>query len=143
MPKGKRMGASADTIESQTMKGPANYPGEAVHGHYGTMDSGGQTAGGGTNNLSPPRGSDMGNPMAGVGLPPANGINMGMVPPPTGEGTLPPSVPANPGLPLKCELPPGPDPDPGQPVPCALPPGPEDFEQGNPESGITPPGPPL
>lgn len=143
MPKGRPIPLSPDVIQSETMKGPANYPGEAVHGTYGTQDSGGQMGGGGSINLSPPRGEDMGNPMKGSVLPPANGINLNMAPPPTGLGTLPPGPEANPGMPIACELPPGPDADPGMPVPCALPPGPDDLEQGKPDTGITPPGPPV
>lgn len=140
MPMGKRMQRSADSIRSMTEKGPASYPSEAVHGTYGTEDSGGVVAGPGATNLSPPRGEDMGSAMAGVGLPPANGINMGMTPPPC---PLPPGPPADPGMPIYCELPPGPNADPGLPVACPLPPGPGDMEQGDPETGITPAGPPI
>lgn len=130
----------ADTIQSKTMKGPANYPGEVVHGAGGSQDSGGHDAGPGSINLSPPRGADMGSPMAGSGLPPANGINMGMSPP---SSPLPPGPPVDPGRPIACGLPPGPNADPGMPAASPLPPGPEDLNQGNPETGVTPPGPPL
>ena len=140
MPMGKSMERPADQIRSQTEKGPASYPGEAVHGTYGTQDSGGVAGGSGSINLSPPRGADMGHPMTGAGLPPAGGVNMGMTPPPC---PLPPGPEADPGMPIKCELPPGPNADPGLPVPCPLPPGPTDLEQGHPETGISPPGPPI
>jgi hypothetical protein len=140
MPMGKPIQRSADTIKSQTMKGPVSYPGEVVHGTYGTQDSGGQGAGPGATNLSPPRGGDMGNNMAGAGLPPANGINMGLAPV---ACPLPPGPEVNPGGPADCPLPPGPNADPGQPAPCPLPPGPTDMEQGDPETGITPAGPPI
>lgn len=129
-----------DSIRSMTEKGPASYPGETVHGAQGTEDSGGVVAGPGATNLSPPRGEQMGNPMAGVGLPPAGGINMNMAPP---ASPLPPGPPVDPGLPIQCGLPPGPNADPGQPVASPLPPGPGDMEQGDPETGITPAGPPI
>lgn len=141
MPMGKRTGRGGDSIRSMTEKGPAMYPGETAHGTYGdTSDSGGVVAGPGATNLSPPRGEGMGHPMTGRGLPPANGINLGMEPPPC---PLPPGPEVDPGLPIKCELPPGPNADPGLPVACPLPPGPGDMEQGDPETGITPAGPPI
>lgn len=133
-----------DSIRSETEKGPSSYPGEAVQGCAGdTSDSGGVVAGPGAVNLSPPRGEGMGNPMTGVGLPPGIGAGMAMNPPPTGEGTLPPGPPADPGLRHECGLPPGPAVDPGLPVASPLPPGPNDMEQGDPETGITPAGPPI
>lgn len=140
MPMGKKMRQSRDTIQSETMKGPANYPGEAAHGSYGTEDSGGVVAGPGASNLSPPRGEGMGNPMTGRGLPPANGINLGMAPP---ASPLPPGPPVDPGPPIVCGLPPGPNADPGLAADSPLPPGPGDMEQGDPETGITPAGPPI
>lgn len=143
MPAKKRMQQSADTIQSQTMKGPANYPAEAVHGSYGSMDSGGKSGGGGSANLSPPNAAGMGNPMTGSGLPPSSVMDLSMTPPPTGEGTLPPGPAANPGMPIACGLPPGPNADPGLPVASPLPPGPGDLDQGKPDTGITPPGPPV
>lgn len=133
-----------DSIRSETEKGPASYPGEAQHGCAGSEDSGGVVAGPGATNLSPPRGEGMGNPMAGAGLPPSGGVRLDMQVPPTGLAALVPGVPADPGLPIQCGLPPGPNADPGLPVASPLPPGPiTDMEQGDPETGITPAGPPI
>jgi hypothetical protein len=140
MPMGKKIAAAPDRIRSMTEKGDSAYPGEVVHGAYGFEDSGGVAAGPGAQNLSPPRGDEMGHPSTGVGLPPSGGINMSMTQPPC---PLPPGPEVDPGLPIKCELPPGPDADPGLPVACPLPPGPTDMEQGAPETGITPAGPPI
>ena len=128
MPAKKRMQPSADTIRSQTMKGPANYPAEAVHGSYGSHDTGGKNAGGGSSNLSPPNAENMGSPMTEAGLSPARGIDLSMTPPPTGLNTLPPGPNADPGMPISCGLQPGPNADPGMPVPSPLPPGPDDLE---------------
>ena len=145
MPQGKRLSKETYYSEYETKgmtgKGPAYYPGEVSHGTYGdTEDSGGVVTGPGAVNLSPPRGERMGDPMAGVGLPPANGINMNMAPP---GSPLPPGPEVDPGLPYKCDLPPGPNADPGLAAPSPLPPGPMDLDQGDPETGITPAGPPL
>lgn len=140
MPSGKRMKRPADTVQSKTMKGPANYPGESVQGAYGSQDTGGKMAGGGGVNLSPPNAAGMGNPMAGSGLPPAASINMDMQAP---ASPLPAGPPVDPGPAVRCPLPPGPNADPGMAAPSPLPPGPEDLNQGSPDTGGTPPGPPL
>lgn len=140
MPMGKRMQRSADSIRSKTEKGPASYPAEAVQGTYGTEDSGGVVAGPGATNLSPPSGEAMGDNMMGAGLPPARGISLEMAPT---MCPLPPGPAVDPGPPADCPLPPGPNADPGPPVACPLPPGPMDMEQGDPETGITPAGPPI
>ena len=143
MPKGKRTGPGGDHIRSMTDKGAAAYPGETVKGTYGDCSDSAMMAGQGSSNLSPPGSEGMGAPMTGSGLPPARGIELGMRVPPTGMGTLPPGPNADPGLRAECGLPPGPNADPGMPAASPLPPGPSDLDQGDPETGITPAGPPL
>ncbi len=144
MPKGKRLSKETYYSEYETKgmtgKGPAYYPGEVSHGTYGDTKDSTMMAGQGSSNLSPPGSEGMGAAMTGAGLPPASGINLSMAPP---ASPLPPGPEVNPGLPIKCELPPGPNADPGLAAPSPLPPGPGDLEQGDPETGITPAGPPL
>jgi hypothetical protein len=107
----------------KTEKGPAYYPGETVHGAAGSSGDKGHP-GSGSVNLSPPNARSMGGAMTGSGLPPANGINLGIAEP---RG--------NP-------LPPGPAVDPmmSDDHGRGLPPGPEcgGHNVGNP--GQLPPG---
>ena len=138
MPEGKDIDPTYYGM-SKTEKGPDYYPGEVKHGTYGDCADMKSMPGSGQNNLSPPNAASMGGAMTGSGLPPAQGINLGIEQPrpnpcppgcsvepamgagPTGESTLPPGVPCgdhnvgNPG-----QLPPGP------PVGTAPPKGPRD-----------------
>ncbi len=133
MPKGKGYGDkdTDPTYEgmSYTEKGPAYYPGEVEHGAAGANNQSGKP-GAGTINLSPPNARSMGAAMTGSGLPPANGINLGIAEPMYNE--LPPGpVEAR----VSCSMP-----TTGE---AALPPGPPcgEHDVGNP--GQLPPGPPV
>ena len=112
---------------SYTEKGPAYYPGECTKGAHGENLQSGKP-GAGTVNLSPPNARSMGTAMTGSGLPPANGINLGI------------------DEPMYNALPPGPvDARVAVPMPttgeAALPPGPPCGEHDVGDPGQLPPGP--
>ena len=111
---------------SKTEKGPAYYPGEVVHGAKGA-DNKSESPGAGSINMPPPNSGSMGAAMTGSGLPPANGIPLGM----SGNNGNP--------------MPPGPAVDPMMSADAGrgLPPGPEcgGHDVGNP--GELPPGVPV
>lgn len=114
---------------AKTEKGPAYYPGEVVHGADGANNQSG-SPGSGSVNLSPPNARSMGSAMTGSGLPPANGINLGISE--GGPNALPPN-------PVDARVP-CPMPVMGE---AALPPGPPCGKHDVGSPGQLPPGVPV
>jgi hypothetical protein len=113
---------------TKTMKGPAYYPGEVVHGAAGANNQSSQP-GAGSINMPPPNAGSMGGAMTGSGLPPANGISLSM------EGNRGNPQPPGPNVDVPCSMPVM-----GE---AALPPGPPCGEHSVGNPGELPPGPPV